>query len=156
MKKDIELKVVKLSLEDAKEISKWKYEKEYSIYNYLDWDSMVLSNWAITMEEKRDKEFIKIIDQDNNFIGYARLKELDNKIYLGLGMNPTYTGNGLGKIFLQTIINYIKLNNVELEVRTFNERAIKCYNSVGFNIVKKIKKDTLSGIDEFYIMKLEK
>ncbi len=41
---------------------------------------------------------------------------------------------------------------IVLEVRSFNERAIKCYEKAGFKIVDTYSKDTLVGYDEFVKM----
>lgn len=38
----------KLSEEQAKEISNWKYTGEHSIYNLPSWDRMVQENYSLT------------------------------------------------------------------------------------------------------------
>lgn len=44
--------------------------------------------------------------------------------------------NGYGtealKLLLDYGFNYLNLNNIMLAVKSFNERAIKCYEKVGF------------------------
>ena len=73
---------------------------------------------------------------------------------MGLGIKPELCGHGLGKTFLTFILNSQELKNklIELEVRTFNKRAIKSYQNVGFIIIKKIEKNTQSGKDTFIVM----
>ena len=44
----------KLSEEQAKEISNWKYPGEYSIYDLPSWDKMVEENYSLTNDVKRD------------------------------------------------------------------------------------------------------
>lgn len=41
----------------AKEISTWKYDTPYSVYNYPDWDNISEQKWAITIAVKRKEEF---------------------------------------------------------------------------------------------------
>ena len=42
---------------------------------------------------------------------------------------------------------------IALEVRTFNKRAIKCYESIGFEIRKRYRRDTPTIKNaEFYYM----
>ncbi len=41
---------------------------------------------------------------------------------------------------------------IALEVRSFNERAIKCYKRAGFIVKEIYKKDTLIGYGEFIRM----
>ena len=45
---------------------------------------------------------------------------------------------------------------IALEVRSFNKRAIKCYEKAGFKITDVYKKDTLMGSDEFIRMEYKR
>ena len=69
-------------------------------------------------------------------------------------MHPEKCGKGIGKEFVNFILNTQELKNkiITLEVRSFNKRAIKCYQSVGFELVDKIEKETLNGNGLFLIM----
>ncbi len=44
---------------------------------------------------------------------------------------------------------------VVLEVRTFNKRSIRCYESIGFEIKNNYIKDTFAGDVKFYYMEYE-
>lgn len=70
-------------------------------------------------------------------------------------MKPKLCGHGKGKEFLAFILNTKELKDkkIELEVREFNQRAIKSYEQVGFKIIKKEERETLNGKDNFIIMK---
>lgn len=46
--------------------------------------------------------------------------------------------------------------SIALEVRSFNKRAIICYENFGFVIEKIYFKNTLIGEDEFFYMELIK
>lgn len=139
--------------QDAKEICSWKYPDEYSVYNMESWGEVVKQNWAITNEQKRQEQF-RSVYKNNELIGYFRFRNIDGNINLGLGMKPELCGKGLGKEFLQFILNTDELKNktIELEVRKFNQRAIKSYESVGFVKIKEEEKETLIGKDIFVIM----
>lgn len=142
----------KLSLSQAKELSEWKYEDEYSIYNYPDWDIMIRDKWAITDVIVRNNEFRGVFI-DNQLIGYFRLFTCKDKLFIGLGMKPSFCGQGNGYKFMHSILKYYlcvypdKILN--LKVRTFNERAIKLYKKLGFRIVN----NTLD--DEFIYMEYD-
>lgn len=43
----------------AKEICNWKYNGEYSIYNYPSWNKVFSDKWAITIDQKRKSQFIR-------------------------------------------------------------------------------------------------
>ncbi len=40
----------------AKEISTWKYDNAYSVYNFPNWDKIAEQKWAITIADKRKEE----------------------------------------------------------------------------------------------------
>ena len=55
---------------------------------------------------------------------------------LNLSVTSNLQGKGIGKQFVQFLINIARNKQAEimmLEVRTSNVRAINCYNSAGFN-----------------------
>lgn len=139
--------------QDAKAICSWQYPNEYAIYNLGYWNDIIKKNYSITNPDKRIKEYRSVYD-NNDLIGYFRFKEDGNKIILGLGIKPDLCGNGLGKAFLNFILNSHELKNklIELEVRTFNKRAIKSYLNAGFIIIKQMEKNTQSVKDTFIVM----
>lgn len=77
-------------------------------------------------------------------------------ILIGIGLKPCLCGQGRGKTLMKIVKNQCKKlyphKKIVLEVRSFNERAIKCYKSSGFNIVYIYKKDTPIGYGEFLRM----
>ena len=140
----------------AKEICDWKYDGEYSIYNYPEWDKAFDEKWAITIEEKRKKEFSAVVDDYNNLCGYIRLQKKDEYILIGVGLKPSLCGQGLGntimKIVKQQCRELYPNKKIALEVRSFNERAIKCYKRAGFKVKGIYEKDTPIGHGEFIRM----
>ena len=140
--------------DDAKNICNWEYFGEYSIYNVGGWQNAVDNKWAIAAEETRKEQFRIVCEENKEMLGYFRFRLEHKKIILGLGMHPEKCGKGIGKQFMEFILNTKELKGklIELEVRNFNKRAIKCYQSVGFKIIGKKEKDTLIGKDVFIIM----
>lgn len=147
------LKLVELTDVYAKEICDWKYDNEYSIYNYPNWDKASCDGWAITLEDKRKKEFFAVVDDSNNLCGHIRLQNKSEYVSLGLGLKPCLCGNGLGNILMKLSIKksmeLYSNKKITLEVRSFNERAIKCYKKAGFKVIEIYKKDTPIGYGEF-------
>ena len=138
---------------DAKEICGWEYPNEYKIYNVGGWETAVNNKWAIANKDLRNIQFRSVYENEE-LLGYFRFKKDNNKIILGLGIHPNKCGIGIGKQFMTFILNTQELKNklIELEVREFNKRAINCYQSVGFKIIKKEEKETIIGKDIFVIM----
>ncbi|WP_028596431.1 GNAT family N-acetyltransferase [Paenibacillus assamensis] len=128
--------------EYASIICTWKYSAPYSIYSMDD------SNECIC--ELMNDEYFYALDSDNQLVGFicmgksARVPggyptgiyEYDDRLDIGLGLRPDFTGGGRGQLFLLQGIDYLKQHhhaqNLQLVVATFNERAITVYERAGF------------------------
>jgi len=145
-----------LTEDHARKICSWKYEGIYSIYNFPDWDTLKKQRWGITIEEIRKNEFTALIDKGSKLCGYIRFIENKNFVLVGLGLKPSSCGQGLGDILMELLKNECKKRygnkKIALEVRSFNKRAIKCYEKAGFEITDVYQKDTLIGYDKFIKM----
>ena len=93
-----------------------------------------------------------VADEKGEFIGYfcfgenaqvpggrdANLYAGEDVVDIGLGMKPDLTGKGMGEIFFQAGIAFAteELNSkmFRLSVATFNERAIRLYKNIGFQV----------------------
>ncbi|NMM63704.1 GNAT family N-acetyltransferase [Clostridium sp. P21] len=152
----MKLKVTNLTEACAKEICNWKYDDEYSVYNYPEWSRISSEKWAITIEEKRKDEFNAIVDDGNILYGYIRLINKDKYILIGVGLKPCVCGQGLGNDLMEIVKGQCRKlypgKKIVLEVRAFNKRAIKCYKRAGFSVVDTYKKDTPIGYGEFVKM----
>ena len=140
----------------AKEICNWKYDGEYSIYNYPSWNKVFSDNWAITIDEKRKKEFYALVDEYHNLCAYIRLQDKSEYVLIGVGVKPSLCGQGLGNKLMEMAkqqCNKLYPNKtIVLEVRSFNERAIKCYKKAGFIVKEIYEKDSAIGYSEFIRM----
>lgn len=152
----MKLSLSKFTIENAKEICNWKYEGEYAIYNYPDYNKAFNERWAITVEEKRKNEFFSIINEYKGLCGYVRFQVKDNDILFGIGLKPSLCGQGFGNTVMGLIKEKCKelypKKDIVLEVRTFNKRAIKCYEKAGFKEFDRYNKDTAIGFGEFIKM----
>ena len=97
------------------------------------------------------------IKQDDKYIGAVWLEKNadDNFAVLGIFIaDEFYRNKGIGKAAIQQIIKtdlqYMYTNNILLRVREENERAIRCYESVGFKENRRYKKDNLNVIEMIY------
>jgi len=147
----------------AKEISTWKYDNAYSVYNFPNWDKIAEQKWSITIADKRKEEFKAVtieLDGKLQLCGYFRFSINNQSVMLGLGLNPRFCGRGYGKQLMSLIIHEFEQRFtdkfLELEVRAFNKRAIKCYTKAGFFKVQEYKKETPVGIDNFILMRYDK
>ena len=143
----------KTTEEEKYMITAWKYEGDYAIYNEEPY------------EEHKKKKF-GFADSKNNFysfydgeklVGFINLQEEETEVFFGIGVNPECCGQGYGQQMTRTACEISsKLfpgKPVYLEVRTWNKRAVRCYEKAGFSIVgEPIKRTTSLGEGEFYHM----
>lgn len=145
-----------LSEEYAKKICDWEYKEEYSIYN-TNWATVQAQKWAIADEERRKVQFTAVLNESGALCGYFRFVEEESRVMLGLGLDPQICGKGIGAEFMKLILKEFHHRfpgqTLELEVRDFNQRAIKCYSRAGFQVVDRYSKDTLIGAGNFLLMR---
>lgn len=152
------MKLVKnvLTKDQAKEIVSWKYDGEYEIYNLPTWDELVKKGCSLC-DDRRVESFNGYTDENGCLVGFTNLLDEGDEIFFGIGLNPSMCGKGFGKIITNMAIEESKRRfkgkDIRLEVRTWNDRAINCYKSQGFEIVDIINNKTYIGYGEFYVMK---
>lgn len=125
-----------LTEQDKKEICSWKYENEYSIYALPSYEEMKKLQTGFMNPEKENN--YRAFLTDDQIVGYINLTEKETEVFIGIGVHPDCCGQGYGKKILdESIIISKELypdKPLYLEVRTWNKRAIKCYQSAGFII----------------------
>lgn len=147
--------VTELNEEFAKEICRWRYEGDYCVYNYPEWNVVVDKGWGLSIKEKRESEFIAILN-NNEFIAYGRIRLSNEKSFIGVGLKPSWCGKGNGGNVMKLLIEESKKrlpnHTIALQVRSFNKRAIKCYKRSGFEIKDKYTNGAFNGKYEFTYM----
>ena len=131
-------------------VNTWKYDGDYSIYDYSNEAEHILDSelWGIGLfavlsedEELVGELTIEFYDSDGNEIeNYDSDDETmrNAEIWIGFGLKPELTGRGLGAGFVSACIEFAvkrhdyKGKYIRLGVATFNKRAIKVYERVGF------------------------
>ena len=97
------------------------------------------------------------IKVENKYIGAIWLEKTSTTDFAVLGIfiaDKDYRSKGIGTKAIDKIIKndlqYMHTNKTLLRVRTENERAIKCYNKVGFIETQRYEKDGLNVIEMMY------
>lgn len=139
----------------AIEVSTWQYPGIYSVYNLVPWAEIVENHWSLSDEDLRKEQFHTIY-LNGEMIGFGRIQKAENRIDLGIGLKPECCGQGLGLPTMRVLVAKAEAmfpgEIISLEVRQFNERAIKCYEKAGFKVVKKYMKEMISGFVPFALM----
>ena len=141
--------------DDAKrQICNWKYDGEYAIYNLPAYEEMKAQNRGF-MDSSIEKSYYGFWDNDV-LVGYVKLTEGDTCVSIGIGVNPDLCERKYGQNILSAAYNISKsLYNkpLDLIVRSWNIRAIKCYEKAGFCIDGlPFEIETGIGIGTFYRM----
>ena len=132
-------------------VETWKYEKEYSIYDY--------SNEAEHMldPEGWGRGVFAVLNDENELIGelsiefytaqgqiteYAQYEDAalvnGRELWIGFGLRPDLVGHGLGVAFVLACVEFAverftyRGEFVRLGVAVFNQRAVKTYERAGF------------------------
>jgi ribosomal-protein-alanine N-acetyltransferase len=151
--------------DDARAISRWRYVGRYSVYNGKP------SSVASLLEPRFS--YHSVYDERGELSGYfcfgedARVSagrrlgvyEREPALDIGLGMRPDLTGRGLGEEFVHAGIRFAKEAYsppaFRLTVATFNQRAIRVYERVGFEPVETFGAPTREGGREWLLMRRE-
>ncbi|GAA0180876.1 GNAT family protein [Clostridium sediminicola] len=158
----MELNIKQMNYDEAKKISKWIYKESYSIYSMDESDNCI--------NELLNGHYFSVSDRENNLVGYYCFGEsaqvpVGNRfgVYdseditdIGLGIKPNLCGQGLGLDFLSSGLefarNKLSAKGFRLTVATFNQRAIKVYQRVGFKKVNSFERISEIGKIEFWVM----
>lgn len=95
---------------------------------------------------------------DERIVGFSRcegvnLKRLAHKVEFGVGVVKEFWGYGIGKRLLQESIAWADSNGIKkitLNVLETNEKAIKLYRSLGFEVEGVLKKDKILSDGIYY------
>lgn len=116
------------------------------------------TKWGFSVKENREAEFLAIL-LNNKLIAFGRIVLNEGKSFIGVGLKPSWCGQGHGKDVMRLLIYESKKRlpncTIALEVRIFNKRAINCYKNIGFLIkdmyVKDVFKDKIEVIYMEYV-----
>lgn len=134
------LQTVAMSKAYAIQIASWQYEPPYNIYNgdgtQEDIAEMLDGTYRVVLVDEQLIGFYCTGQSALVPFGHTVNAYRGNCIDIGLGMNPTLTGQGNGQLFCHFIIEEVEREHpfmpLRLTVATFNKRAIHLYEKLGF------------------------
>lgn len=139
--------------EEKEEISTWRYDGQYSIYNLPSYEAMKQKNCGLANPGNHFFSFY----QHQCLVGYVNLCPEEERVFFGIGVKPECCGQGYGQkmTVLASILSEALFPGkpMYLDVRTWNWRAIQCYKKVGFVVQgQEFSQTTGAGEGRFYRM----
>jgi ribosomal-protein-alanine N-acetyltransferase len=138
----------------AHAIANWHYDGVYAFYD-VDQD-------VEDLEELLDpgswtEKYHAVVDERGELVGFFCFEKEDQVVIIGLGLRPDCTGQGWGQAFVEAGLEYARQTfapaSFRLGVVTFNERAIRVYEKVGFKPDGTYTAETNGGRYEFLLMR---
>lgn len=138
------------NVEDVEIFTEWMNDFYITDYTGRSYSTITLQEEKAYLEkEQNNKNVFAIIDlQTDEVIGTVGLHEINNinrtatlGIFIG---NKEYWSKGYGTEAIQLVLdfgfNYLNLNNIDLALMEFNQRALKCYEKCGFKEIGRKRK----------------
>ncbi|MBD2845488.1 GNAT family N-acetyltransferase [Paenibacillus sp. IB182496] len=148
--------LVPLSVFHARQICDWRYPSPYERFNWPAWADMVRSGSDFGDRRVRRRQFAAIVDPWGGLLGFAQFFPLVGVLRLGLGLHPELCSRGLGARFVRLIADEARRRapgeQIDLEVLTWNTRAIRAYERAGFCITDTYERDSTHGRAQFHCM----
>jgi ribosomal-protein-alanine N-acetyltransferase len=139
--------------EDAQQIASWHYATPYDFY---DWDQDQEDLAELLDPRSWQESYYSVFNEENDLVGFFVFKPDGHTVEVGLGLRPDLTGKGLGRAFLTAGLTYgrehFSVREWSLSVATFNTRAIRLYEQVGFTRLTTFLHHTNGGEYEFLRM----
>jgi [ribosomal protein S18]-alanine N-acetyltransferase len=129
----VRFEFTKMTDEEAQQIAGWRYVPPYDFYDSVsDPDDLA----ELLDPHRRGDDYFSAFDEKGALVGLFQFKRESKVVGVGLRLRPDLTGKGLGHGFLVAGLEFARRSFspevFSLSVATFNERAIKVYEGVGF------------------------
>ncbi|MBP2116185.1 GNAT family N-acetyltransferase [Paenibacillus silagei] len=151
--------VVPMEPQHAAEICEWSYKPPYNIYGWMSWEQMQALGVEFGDPQLRIEQYVSVVNGEGDLCGFAQLFPMEGVVRLGVGMRPELCGHGMGHLFMKAIVQAARSRypecEIDLEVLTWNQRAIRAYQKCGFTITDTYERRTPTGNKPFYCMVYE-
>lgn len=131
----------------------WKYDGEYALYDMPSYEEMQARQFGLA----NPRMYVETFFDGPTLVGFCNLFDDGGEVFFGIGVNPQCCGQGCGaemtEIMYALSQKLFPGKPLYLEVRTWNRRAIRCYQKAGFTIDGDvIHQKTNAGEGAFYRM----
>jgi len=153
-----------LDVNDVEKFVEWLNDLELTKYLLIYPHIISIENEKGFLENLSKEHTYSIIDNDTNELigncGFNNIDHINQTAEVGIFIgNKKYWGKGYGTEALSLLLDYgfkaLNLHNVFLKVYSFNERAVKSYEKIGFKIIGKIREALLRGKERHDIILMD-
>jgi RimJ/RimL family protein N-acetyltransferase len=153
-----------ISLDDAEKFTEWLNDLEVTVNLQMYASVISAEQERVLLEELAKGHNYSIIDsKTDELIGNCGFLDIDHLnrtaetgIFIG---NKNYWNRGYGTEALRLLLDYgfkaLNLNNVLIRVYSFNERAQKSYQKVGFKTLGRRRAALRRGSEAFDIVYMD-
>lgn len=140
----------RMSEEDGARICEWRYPPPYDKYRWPTWEHMKLAEREFGDPEIRERQYASVRDGGGELIGYVQFFPMEGVVRLGLGLRPDCCDLGWGPAFVAATVAEAARRapeaEIDLEVETWNVRAIRAYEKAGFAQTDRYDRQSAHGI----------
>ncbi len=139
-----------ISLDDAERFTEWVNDMEMGLFMLFSTDVFDLDKEReLLMQIRRNNVSFAIVekatDEAIGICGLVNVEMVHRHANFGIFIgDKAWWNKGIGteatQLILDHAFNNLNLNNVSLEVYAFNQRAISCYEKVGFKFAGRRRK----------------
>jgi RimJ/RimL family protein N-acetyltransferase len=153
-----------MNTNDAEKFAEWLNDLEITV-NLTLYNSVINAENEKMFLEKLSKDHnYSIIDKNTNELigtcGFTELDHLNQTAEVGIFIgNKKYWNKGYGSEAITLLLDYgfkaLNLHNILIRVYSFNERAKRCYEKVGFKNIGKRRGALKRGNKEYDLIYLD-
>lgn len=151
-----EMTILPLEPHHAEQLCSWQYEPPFQLYQWPSWQDMQKDGIEFGDSVLRQLQYAAVVNSRSELIGFAQFFPILGVTRLGLGLRPDLCGAGRGtaltKLIVQEARRRAPKDIIDLEVLTWNTRAIRTYEKAGFTIEDTYIRQTPTGPAEFHCM----
>ncbi len=143
----------KTTEEEKHAICAWEYDGDYAIYNHAPYEEQAKTHRGLADPKNTYYSF----SDGSRLVGYISLVEGESAVFFGIGVNPAFCNQGYGQEICKKACalshRLYPGKPIDLEVRTWNKRAVRCYEKAGFRMVgAPVRRTTPIGEGLFFHM----
>ncbi|MDY6939523.1 MAG: GNAT family N-acetyltransferase [Cyanobacteriota bacterium] len=156
------LKFQALDESHARSILNWKYPAPDDRYNF---DPQNIERDLLDLLDRKNA-FFALLNPQNELEAYCSFSVdgrvpggcySDDAIDIGMGIRPDLVGRGLGKDYARAVVGYgakrYRAKYLRVTIARFNQRALKVWQTLGFETVEIFKK--MGTQENFIVMTLK-